>query len=143
MRNLQAASQWREVQSFWVGLDFRVKLAAVFALAISVVGIALPLTQSTFATGPAVLSSVAFGQWAVALAGPARLLITHAPTGEPDASAAELARGRAPVLTALACALPGWLALVWHAGLGVGLVVLFALALEFYVVRYLRRAVRR
>lgn len=134
-------TQWQAVRAAWRALDYRVKLAAALALAVSVVAIALPLERSTFATGPSVLSSVAFGQWAVALAGRARLLVADTPPGHLDATPAELARGRAPVIVALACALPGWLALCWHAGVGVGILALGVVALEIAVLRYLRRAV--
>lgn len=127
----------------WRDLRWPVKLAALLSLAVSIVGIALPLEQSTFATGPAVLSAVAFGQWAVALAGSARLLISDAAASEPEAGSDELARTRAPVLLALACAVPGWLALVWHGGLGVGLLALGIVVAEIVGLRYLRRAVRR
>ena len=136
-------TQWQAVHAAWYALDYRVKVAAALALAVSVVAIALPLERSTFATGPSVLSGVAFGQWAVALAGRARLLVADARPGQPDATAAELARGRAPVIVALACALPGWLSLCWHGGVSVGVLALGVVALEIAVLRYLRRAVAR
>lgn len=136
MTEPQAASQWHEVRAAWAGLGRRIKLAAGLALLIALADFALAPESATFATGPAVLLSVAFAQWGVALAGPARLLVGEAP-------AAELARARAPVLVALGCALPGWVVLCFHGGIAVGLLCLGLVALEILVLRHLRRAVRR